>query len=834
MQSLIQDLRFGLRMLARNPMFTLIAVVTLALGIGANTAIFSVVDAVLLRPLPYPDANRLVFLWSTMNGQGVPQSGSALPDYLGWRDQNQVFEGLAGFYYGDFNLSADSAAPERIQGAYITANFFQVLKLSPAQGRLFANDEEQFGKHRVVLLSHALWQRRFAGERDIVGRQIKLAGESYTVAGVMPRGLPFFDNLPEVELWTPIAFAPDDNMATRNNHFINLVGRLKPGVTREQAQADVSAIARRMEEQEPGNKGLGALVVPMQEQITGDSRKALLVLLGAVAFVLLVACVNVANLLLARASAREKELAIRASLGASRARIVRQVIIECLPLGLIGGLLGALLAIWGIDLLSSLLPASLPRGNAITVNSRVLIFTFALALLTILIFGLLPALQAARGNVRESLNEGGRSGIGSRKQGRIRRVLVIAEVALALVLLVGSGLMVRSFIKLRQVDVGFTAHNVLTMRVPLPDAKYPIPQNITDPREPAGLAFFDQLLTRVKALPGVQSATAATILPLGAGDGWGKFLSIEGRAAPASLDQVPLVRFVLVSPDYFQTFGVSLRQGRAFTAQDKSNSPPVAIINERLARRFFPNEDPIGKTIWMGPPEHLLPPEAQTPENRSPRRTIVGVVSDVKGGSLNQPTTAQVYAPLSQYRREGWNNGLMLAVRTSTPAETLTSAIRDQVRALDADQPITNVRTMDELLNRTLSDARFSLLLFGLFAGVALVLAAIGIYGVMATAVTQRTHEFGLRMALGAQTRDVLRLVIGQGMLLVVIGIGAGLLSAVALTRLMSTLLFGVSPTDPVTLALITVLLAVVALLACYLPARRATKVDPLVALRYE
>src|SRR5712692_972052 len=834
MQSFLQDLRFGLRMLARNPVFTLIAVVTLALGIGANTAIFSVVDAVLLRPLPYPDANRLVFLWSTMNGQGVPQSGSALPDYRGWRDQNRVFDGLAGFYYGDFNLSSNGSAPERIQGAYITANFFQVLKISPELGRLFASEEEEFGKHRVVLLSHGLWQRCFAGERDLVGREIKLAGESFTVAGVMPKGLPFFDNLPEVELWTPIAFAPDDNMATRNNHFINLVGRLKPGVTPEQAQADVSTIARGMEEQAPANKGLGALVVPMHEQITGDSRKALLVLLGAVAFVLLVACVNVANLLLARALAREKELAIRASLGASRARIVRQVIIECLPLGLIGGLLGALLAVWGIDLLSSLLPASLPRGNAVNVSGRVLIFTFALALLTILIFGLLPALQAARSDVRESLNEGGRSGMGSRKQGRLRRLLVIAEVALALVLLVGSGLMVRSFIKLRQVDVGFTAHNVLTMRVPLPDAKYPIPQTITDPRDPAGLAFSEKLLARVEALPGVQSATAATILPLGAGDGWGKFLSIEGRAAPASIDQVPLVRFVLVSQDYFRTFGVFLRNDPSFTAQDKSNSQPVAIINETLARRFFPNEDPVGKTIWMGPPEHLLPPEAQTPENRSPRRTIVGVVSDVKGGSLNQPTTSQVYAPLSQYRREGWNNGLMLAVQTSTPPETLTSAIREQVRALDADQPITSVRTMDELLNRTWSAAKFSLLLFGLFAGVALVLAAIGIYGVMATAVTQRTHEFGLRMALGAQKRDVLRLVIGQGMMLVLIGVAAGLASALALTRLMSTLLFGVSPTDPMTLAVITVLLAVVALLACYLPARRATKVDPMVALRYE
>jgi putative ABC transport system permease protein len=833
MNSLLQDFQFGLRMLIKNPIFTLVAVVTLALGIGANTAIFSVVDAVLLRPLPYPEANRLVFLWSTMNSQGVPISGSALPDYYAWRDQSRVFEGLAGFYNGNFNLSSTGGAPELVEGAYITPNLFQVLKVSPSLGRLFASEEEQFGRHRVVLLSYGLWQRRFAGERDIIGRDIKLGGENYSVAGVMPRGLPFFDNLPEVELWAPISFAPDDNMATRNNHFVNLVGRLKPGVTAEQAQSDVGAIAKSMEVQYSGNKGLGALIVPMQEQLAGDSRKALLVLLGAVGFVLLVACVNVANLLLARASARAKELAIRASLGASRSRIMRQVIIECLPLGLIGGVLGALLAIWGIDLLSSLLPASLPRGNPITVNSRVLIFTFALALLTILIFGLLPALQAARADVRESLNEGGRGGIGSRRQGRIRRLLVIAEVAFALVLLVGSGLMVRSFIKLRQVNLGFTAHNVLTMRVPLPEAKYPFPLTATDPRDPAGLAFYEQLLTRLRALPGVQAATAATILPLGAGGGWGKFLSIEGRTE-TSIEKVPLVSFALVSPDYFRTFGVALRQGRSFAAEDKSNSQLVAIINETLARRFFPNENPIGKTIWMGPPDNLLPPEDQTPNNRANRRTIVGVVSDVKGGSLNRPTSALVYAPLTQHRREGWSNSLMLAVQTSTTPEALTARIREQVRALDSDQPVTSVRTMDQLLSRTLSEAKFSLLLFGLFAALALLLAAIGIYGVMATAVTQRTHEIGLRMALGAQKRDVLRLVIGQGMMLVVIGVAAGLASAVVLTRLMSSLLFGVSATDPLTLGLITLLLGAVALLACYLPARRATKVDPLVALRYE
>ena len=778
MQTLWQDLRYSARMLLKKPGFAFIAVLTLALGTGANTAIFSVVDAVLLRPLPYPQAERLVFLWSTMISQGVPTSGSAMPDYREWRDRSDTLEGLAGFYYGDFNLSSTASEPERAQGAYITPNLFDVLKVSPAFGRLFTNEEDQYGQHRVVLLSYGLWQRRFSGDLRIIGREIKINGEGFTVVGVMPRALPFFDNLPEVELWRPIAFASGDNFDTRNNHFVNLVGRLKPGVTREQAQDEMSAIAGQIEETYSENKGIGALVVPAQEQLTGSSRAALLVLLGAVAFVLLVACANVANLMLARTAAREREFAIRASLGASRARIIRQMVIECLPFSLAGGGLGVLFALWGIDLLSALLPASLPRYNQIGVNGRVLAFTLALALFTALLAGLLPALQAVKADVQAALNEGGRSGAGGSRQGRLRRLLAGAEVALALVLLIGAGLMVRSFIKLQQIDVGFSARNVLTMRISLPDAKYPIPTNANDPQKPAGLIFYDQLLARVEALPGVKSATVGTILPLGAGSGWGKFLSIEGRPAPSSPDQIPIVRFALTSSDYFRTLGITVQQGRSFTAQDDENSQPVAIINETLARRFFADEDPVGKTIWMGLPDNLLPPDARTPENRPVRRLIIGVAADVKGGSLNQPTPSQVYAPLDQFRREGYANSLMLAAQTENKPEALAAAIREQVRAMDADQPVANVRSISELVDRALSAAKFSLLLLGLFAVVALVLASVGIYGVMSYSVTLRTHEIGIRMALGAQSGDVLRLVIKQGMLLAGAGIAVGIIGA--------------------------------------------------------
>jgi putative ABC transport system permease protein len=828
-----QDLRYALRMLFKKPGFTAIAALTLALGIGANTAIFSVVDAVLLRSLPYPDADRLVMLWSTMQAQGVPTSGSAMPDYREWRDQSQSFEGLGGFYYGDFNLSGANREPARVQGAFVTANLFPVLGVAPALGHGFSSEDEQFGRHRVALLSNALWQRRYGADPQIIGRSITLGGDPYTVVGVMPPGMAFFDNQPVVELWTPISFAPGDNFDTRNNHFVNLVGRLKPGVTLQQAQSEVSAIADRMAEQEKGNEGLGALLVPVREQFTGDVRLAVLVLLGAVAFVLLVACVNVANLLLARAAGREKELAIRASLGASRGRLIRQLMLESLPLGLLGGGAGLLLAVWGIEALVSMLPASVPRYNAITIDARVLVFTLGVSLLTTVIFGLLPAFQIARVDVQNALNESGRSGTASRRQGRLRDMLVAVEMALALVLLIGAGLMIQSFMKLRRVDTGFSGQNILTMRIPLPDSKYPVPQTLTSPT-PTGLNFYDQLLERVKALPDVQSAAVSTMLPLGAGSGWGKFISVEGRPAPSSIEQVPLVRFALISSDYLRTMGIALRQGRAFTEQDTEKSQPVALINETVAGRFFADEDPVGKTIWMGPPESLLPPEAQTPENRFIRRTVVGVVADVKGSSLEQSGRAEVCVPYHQYRREGWSNGLMLAVRSSTGSENLLSGIREQVIALDADQPVTNVATMDERLSKSLAQARFSMLLLGLFAGVALLLAGVGIYGVMSYVVTQRTHEVGIRMALGAQASDVLRLVVGQGMKVALIGIGIGLIAAVALTRVMRTLLFGVSTTDPLTFTIIPLLLAAVALGACFIPARRATKVDPMVALRYE
>ncbi len=833
MRTLWHDLRYGFRILLKRPGFAAVAVLTLALGAGVNTAIFSVVDAVLLRPLPYPEPERLVMLWTTMRLQGTSNSGSALPDYREWRDRSHSFEGLAGFYYSDFNLAGGGAEPERAQGAHVTANLFSVLGVRPALGRGFLPEEEQFGRHRVVLLSHGLWQRRYGGDPSVIGRGVSVGGETYTVVGVMPEGMAFFDNQPAVELWTPISFAPGDNMDSRNNYFVYLVGRLRPGVTLAQAQAEVGNIAGQLREESKEGPGFGGLVVPLHEQLVGDVRTTLLVLLGAVAFVLLVACVNVANLLLARAAAREKEFAIRASLGASRARIIRQSLLEGLPLGLTGCAAGLLLAAWGMDALVALLPASLPRHNAIGVDGRVLAFTLLVSLLTTLVFGLLPAFQASKSDVQSALGEGGRGGTTGRRRSRLRGLLVSAEVALALVLLVGAGLMIQSFVRLRRVDTGFSAQGVLTMRVSLDDAKYPPPLNVNSP-PPAAVGFYDQLVERVRALPGVEAAGVSTVLPLGAGDGWGKLFSVEGQPAPASIEQVPSVRFALVSPDYFRAMGVAVRRGRAFDEHDSAASQPVAIINETAARRFFPGEDPLGKTVWLGPPESMLPPAPPGQETHFPRRTVVGVVADTKGSDLSRAAQPEVYAPYSQNKDEGWNNNFMLAVRGGGDPKQLLPAIRAQVRALDPEQPLTDVATMEERLNQALSRQRFSTLLMGLFAGVALALAAVGVYGVMSYAVAQRTQEIGVRMALGARRGDVLRMLIRQGMLLTLAGVGAGLLGALALTRVMSGLLYGVSATDPLTFAGVPLVLVIVALAACVVPARRATKVDPMVALRYE
>jgi putative ABC transport system permease protein len=832
-ETLLRDVRYGARVLLKSPGFTAVAVLTLALGIGANTAIFSVVDAVMLRPLPYPEPERLVMLWTSMKGQGVSRAGSAMPDYREWRDQTQSFDGLAAFYYGDFNLSGGGAEPERAQGARVTANLFDVLGVRPALGRNFLPEEEQWGRNRVALLSYGLWQRRYAGDPGIVGREISLGAQSYTVVGVLPKGTAFFDNQPPVDLFVPISFAPGDNADSRNNYFIQIVGRLKPGVALAQAQEDVSAVAARLRADGKETEGFGGEVGSLRDQIVGDARRALLVLLGAVSFVLLVACVNVANLLLARAAAREKELAIRASLGASRLRLVRQMLLESLPLGLIGGGVGLLLAAWGVSALDAQLPAALPRHNAIEIDARVLAFTAAVSLLTTVTFGVLPAFQAARSNLQLALSEGGRGGTQGRKASRLRGLLVTAEMALAVVLLVGAGLMIQSFFKLRGVETGFEARNVLTMRVPLPPAKYPTPLNINSP-PPAALGFFERLLERVRATTGVKAAGVSTSLPLGAGGSWGKLFSVEGRPLPTSFDQIPNVRFALVSEDYLSAMGIPVRAGRPFDAHDTEDSPQVAIINETAARRFFPGDDPLGKVIYLGPPDTMLPPAQPGQDSRAPRRTIVGVVADVKGADLSRDPQAQVYAPYRQNKLEGWSNAMMLAVRTEGDPATMAATIREEVRALDVDQPVTDVATMEERLSRSVSRPRFSTLMLGVFAAAALLLAAVGIYGVVAYAVAQRAHEIGVRMALGAQRGDVLRMILRQGMILTCAGVVVGLAASLALTRLMTGLLYGVSAMDPLTFAAVSLLLLIVALFACLVPARRATKVDPMIALRYE
>jgi putative ABC transport system permease protein len=812
MKGLIQDLRYSLRLLMKRPGFTLVAVITLALGIGANSAIFSVVNAVLLRPLPYPNAEQLIMIWGKLPAHGLEQLNASPPEFVDYRDRNQAFAAVAAYASLGRNLTG-AGEPERINVTFVTAGFFAALATPPWRGRVFFDAEDQPGHDQVAVLSYGLWQRQFAGDDQIIGRSIMLDGKSHTIVGVMPASFQFPDT--ETQLWKPMAFAADDlSDDSRGSHYLSLIARTQPGVTREQAQADVNAIAAEMQQEHPSyyeaGSGWGASVVSLREQLVGDVRTALLVLLCAVGFVLLIACANVANLLLARAATRQREIAIRAALGAGRWHIIRQLLAESLLLAVTGGALGLLLALWGKDLLLSLNPASLPFVNEVRVDAKVMAFTFAVSLLTALVFGIAPALQASKLNLSESLKESGSKATDSKSRHRLRGWLVASEVALAMVLLVGAGLMIKSLYRLKQVDPGFDPTNVLTLRLSLPQAKY-----ITLQQQ---RAFFDQLVERMAALPDVNSVGVVNFLPF-SGSGNRRNISVEGKP------ENPInVEFRISNPDYFRAMGIQLRKGRLFDEHDRDNSTYVAVVNETFTRIFLPDEEPLGKRIKMG-------------GLNSPFRwlTIAGVVKDLKHRGLDAETRPEMYIPYLQPPLADWNiQSLFLVVRTENDPQRLLLSVPSIVQGIDREQPVYAVSTMQQLLNQSVATRRFNMLLMAIFAALALLLAAVGIYGVMSQAVSGRTREIGIRMALGAQATDVLRLIVGQGLKLTIIGVMAGLATALALTRLIESLLFGVSATDPLTFAAVALLLTAVALLACYIPARRATKVDPMIALRYE
>jgi putative ABC transport system permease protein len=806
MESLFSDIRYGVRNLLKRPGFTAIAVLTLALGIGANSAIFSSIYALLINPLPFPNQDRVVALWDKNPSRGVQHNEVSMADYLDWRGQSHSFDHLALERWWSTNLTGGDT-PERIQGFLVTANFFDALGVKPVKGRNFVEEENQPGKDAVAIITYSVWQRRFGADPNIVNKTVTTNGIQRTVIGVLPEGF----NYPKgSEIYAPIQLTPE-LVKNRGSHSYYVIGRLKTDASLQSAQADLDTITARLATQYPDtNAGRGAEMFPIVADTVRVYAKAIWVMMAAVGFVLLIACANVANLMLARATGRQKELALRAALGASRWRIVRQLVVESLVIALIGGVAGVLVAFWGIELLRSGNPGEASKYAAgwshLGINFPVLAFTLGISLLSGLLFGLAPAWHVSRPDLNDALKEGGRQT--SSGSHRLRSLLVVSEIALSLVLLVGAGLMFRSFLALLKTSPGFNPEGVLTMNLNLPFAKY---------REDAQRAtFYSDLVQRVKSLPGVQSAAAVNYVPLGGSNSSDAFL-IEGVPEP-SPGQENDGRYRVCTPDYFQTMGISILKGRGFTDQDKSGSLPVIIVNETLAQRYWPNGDSLGKRIKF-----------YGPLDRAPWMEIVGIVQDVKH-ELNLPVTPEYYLPHAQ---DSWN-AMVLVARTSVEPQSMANSIRQQVLALDKDQPVFDVRTMHEVRAISVAVYSFGSATMGIFAIVALVLAAIGIYGVMAFAVTQRTQEIGIRMALGARAIDVLKMVVKTGMSLAAVGVLAGLLGAFAITRLMASLLFGVSPTDAVTFALVAAGLLLVALLACYIPARRATKVDPLVALRYE
>ena len=821
MRTLWQDVRYGARALWKSPAFTLVAVLAVALGVGANTAIFSVVNTVLLRALPYENSERLVTLYTGRVPTAQPSGPLSYPDLLDYRAQTQSFEYVAG-YQGVGTVMSVGAGdePERVRGTEVMADLFPALGVHAAMGRVFTREEDVEGGAFVIVISDGLWRRRFGSDPNVVGREVRmgLSGRAATVLGVMPPGFKFPpDDTEALDYYSPfIAENAKDNADSMNNRdsvFIPVVAKLRDGVSFEQAEAEVTTVAGRLAAEHPDtNTNRRARVVRLHEDLVGQVRPALLVLLGAVGLVLLIACANVANLLLARAAARGREIAVRTALGATRARVARQLLTESLLLSLAGGAAGLLLSVWGVEAIIKLSPATVPRLAETSIDARVFLFALGVSILTGLVFGLAPALQASKTDLAESLKEGGRSGSAGARRNRLRSALVVVEVALSLMLLVGAGLLVKSFRQLLATDPGYSPERVLAVTVALNTKRFA--------DEDSRAAYYREAVARIGGLPGVEAAGLTRLLPLGRSDIFNSF-QIAGRA-PFAPGERHSGRSYTVSPEYFRVLSVPLRRGRAFEAADGKNANPVIIVNEAFVRRYFPEQEPLGQHVILESDDNNKP---------LPPREVVGVVGNVRFQSFKDEEQPEYYIPFEQSP----SAVTQVVVRAKgEDAAALTAPVRAALKGVDSNLLIWETRTMDELVGQSVAPQRFNVALLGFFAALAMLLAAVGIYGVMSYTVTQRRHEIGIRMALGAGRGDVLRLVVRQGMLLTLAGLGLGLVGALALTRLMSSLLYGVSATDPLVFAAVSLLLATVALLACYVPARRATKVDPMVALRYE
>jgi putative ABC transport system permease protein len=812
LETFFQDLRYGARVLARNPAFTAVAVLTLALGIGANTAIFSVVDQLLLRPLPYPGADRLVLLWE-VTPSGRHQNPVSYANFLAWRRQARSFEGMAAFADQRANLTG-IGEPEEVVLQFATPGLFRVLGFPPVLGRGFTPQEVVEDGPRVAVLSHAFWRQRLGGDPKVIGRIIQLNSEPYAVVGVLPAGFQWHIQQGSTtgrpaEVWVPLPL-PTEGPGTRGR-FLSVVARLKPGVSPARAGAEMKTLAARLAIDAPKyNKDFGEEVLTLREQLVGEVRPALLILLGAVGLVLLIACANVSNLLLARAAAREKEIALRAAVGARRLRVVRQLLTESLLLSALGSLLGLVFAWWGLRALVAISPRELVNLRGVGLNLPVLGVTLAVSLATGFLFGLVPALESARLNLNGSLKEGGKgsAGQGARNR-RLRNALVIAEVALALVLLAGAGLLIKSFVRLQEVDPGFHRENLLTMVVRLPGGKYEEDRQL--------VAFFHQAAERIRAVPGVRGAGTVSYLPFYGGPGSATSFSVEGRPAPPP-GEAPTTDVRVTDAGYFGAMGIPLLQGRNFTGVEVREARHVVLVNAAMARQIFPGENPLGKRILVEMSSEAVPTE------------IVGIVGDVKFASLAEEVRPTVYMPMAELPY----SLMTLVIRTTGDPGALAPTARRVLREIDPDQPVSDIRTMNQVMSEAVGRNRFNTLLLGLFAGLATLLAAVGIFGVMSSSVTLRTREIGLRVALGARQGQVLALILKQGLLLTLAGVALGLAGAVALTRLLAGLLFGVGSTDPATFTAIALLLTLVSAIACYIPARRAARVDPLIALRYD